>query len=57
MPELQRFAASQGSNGVQVVGIALDDPGAVRTFLQRVPVAYPILLDAPGPADAGLSAF
>jgi len=54
MPELQRFAASQGGNGVQVVGIALDDPAAVRAFLQRVPVAYPILLDAPGPADAGV---
>lgn len=54
MPELQRFAASQGSNGLQVVGIALDDPIAVRAFLQRVPVAYPILLDAPGPADAGV---
>jgi thiol-disulfide isomerase/thioredoxin len=54
MPELQRFAASQGANGVQVVGIALDDPAAVRSFLQRVPVAYPILLDAPGPADAGV---
>ena len=54
MPELQRFAASQGSNGVQVVGIALDDPAAVRAFLRRIPVAYPILLDAPGPADAGV---
>jgi len=54
MPELQRFAASQRANGVQVVGIALDDPAAVRDFLRRVPVAYPILLDAPGPADAGV---
>lgn len=54
MPELQRFAASQGPNGVQVVGIALDDADAVRAFLQRVPVRYPILLDAPGPADAGV---
>ena len=54
MPELQRFAASQQANGVQVVGIALDDPAAVRDFLRRVPVAYPILLDAPGPADAGV---
>jgi len=54
MPELQRLAASQGANGVQVVGIALDDPSAVRAFLQRVPVAYPILVDAPGPADAGV---
>ena len=54
MPELQRFAAAQGANGVQVVGIALDEADAVRAFLQRVPVAYPILIDAPGPADAGV---
>ena len=55
MPELQRFAAEQGPNGVQVVGIALDDEAAVRAFLKHTPVAYPILLDAPGPADAGVS--
>ena len=54
MPELQRFAGQQGANGVQVVGIALDDAQAVRAFLERVPVDYPILLDAPGPADAGV---
>ena len=54
MPELQRFAASQGENGVQVAGIALDDAVAVGAFLQRVPVSYRILLDAPGPADAGV---
>jgi thiol-disulfide isomerase/thioredoxin len=54
MPELQRFAAHQGDNGVQVVGIALDDADAVAAFLQRVPVSYPILLDTPGPADAGV---
>ncbi|GAB3729760.1 TlpA disulfide reductase family protein [Luteimonas pelagia] len=54
MPELQRFAGEQGANGVQVVGIALDEAGAVEDFLARVPVDYPILLDAPGPADAGV---
>ena len=54
MPELQRFAAHQDANGVQVVGIALDDPAAVRAFLARVPVSYPILLDTPGPVDAGV---
>ena len=54
MPELQRFAAAEGANGVQVVGIALDEADAVRAFLQRVPVRYPILVDAPGPADAGV---
>ena len=55
MPELQRFAAEQGTNGTQVVGIALDEADAVRAFLKRTPVTYPILLDAPGPADAGVS--
>jgi thiol-disulfide isomerase/thioredoxin len=54
MPELQRFAAQHAANGVQVVGIALDDADAVDAFLRRVPVSYPILLDTPGPADAGV---
>ncbi len=54
MPELERFHSEQGANGVQVVGIALDDRDAVEAFLQRIPVTYPILLDAPGPADAGV---
>ncbi|MDR7133495.1 thiol-disulfide isomerase/thioredoxin [Lysobacter niastensis] len=54
MPELDRFAASQGANGTQVVGIALDDVQAVRDFLQRIPVHYPILLDQAGPRDAGV---
>jgi thiol-disulfide isomerase/thioredoxin len=54
MPELQRYAGEQGANGTQVVGIALDDEASVRAFLARVPVDYPILLDAPGPADAGV---
>lgn len=54
MPELDRFAASQGANGVQVVGIALDEPDAVREFLRHTPVDYPILLDIAGPADTGV---
>lgn len=54
MPELDRFAKAQGANGVQVVGIALDEAEAVHAYLQRVPVRYPIALDAPGPADAGI---
>jgi|SRR5688572_2867731 thiol-disulfide isomerase/thioredoxin len=54
MPELDRFAASQGANGTQVVGIALDDATSVRAFLQRIPVRYPILLDQAGPRDAGV---
>ena len=54
MPELQRFSAEQAGNGVQVVGIALDDAVSVQAFLQQVRIDYPILLDTPGPADAGV---
>ena len=54
MPELDRFAAAQGEDGIQVVGIALDDQAAVEDFLQRIPVRYPILVDAAGPRDAGV---
>lgn len=54
MPELDRFAADQARHGVRVVGIALDDPAAVREFLQRVPVRYPILLDTPGARDSSV---
>ncbi|KRA54521.1 hypothetical protein ASD77_07985 [Pseudoxanthomonas sp. Root65] len=54
MPELQRFATSQGTEGVQVVGLALDTHDGVTDFLNRVPVSYPIVLDTPGPADASV---
>ncbi len=54
MPELERFAASQGSSGVQVIGLALDTPDAITDFLKRVPVSYPILVETPGPADASV---
>lgn len=54
MPELARFSQEQGANGVQVVGIALDDKAAVEDFLGRVPVGYQIVLDQPGPADSSV---
>ena len=54
MPELDRYARSQGKQGVQVLGLALDTPENIHEFLARVPVRYPILLDMPGPADASV---
>ena len=54
MPDLQAFARGQGGRSVQVVGIALDEPAAVRAFLQTHAIGYPSLVDAPGPADAGV---
>ncbi len=54
MPELERFAATQGQDGVQVIGLALDTAANVGDFLTRIPVTYPIVLDMPGPADASV---
>ena len=54
MPELNRYAQAQGSDGVQVVGLALDTAENIRWFLGKVPVAYPIVMDTPGPADASV---
>ena len=54
MPELERFATSQGADGVQVIGLALDTRDGVQDFLARVPVGYPIVLETPGPADASV---
>jgi len=54
MPQLQDFSREQGANGIQVVGIALDDPTAVKAFLGRIAITYPILIDPPGASDAGV---
>ena len=54
MPELARFAARHADDGPQVVGIALDTPGAVLDFLGNVPVYYPIVIETPGPNDASV---
>jgi thiol-disulfide isomerase/thioredoxin len=41
MPLLDR---ARGKNGVEVIGVAVDEPAAVKEFLQDNPVGYPILL-------------
>ncbi len=55
MPVLDAFATEQGAQGVAVVGIALDERDAVQQFLQRVPVAYPNLIEAPGAGDSSVA--
>lgn len=44
MPELDRFAASQGSTGWRVLGLAIDQAAAVQQFLSKTPVRFPIAL-------------
>jgi len=41
MPMIDAFFREHGANGWQVVGLAIDQPSAVRKFLQRTPVTYP----------------
>lgn len=53
MPLLERYHREAGDR-LQVIGVALDDPEEVRRFVADTGVSYPILLDAPGPADASV---
>lgn len=42
MPELDRFHREWAGRGWQVLGLAIDNPKAVRDFLARSPVGYAI---------------
>jgi thiol-disulfide isomerase/thioredoxin len=44
MPELDRFAKQFAPAGWRVLGLAVDNPAAVREFLARTPVSYAIAL-------------
>jgi thiol-disulfide isomerase/thioredoxin len=48
MPLLDSFYRQQAPNGWQVVGLAIDQAGPVRTFMTRVPVTFPVGLAAAG---------
>jgi thiol-disulfide isomerase/thioredoxin len=42
LPLLDGFYRQNSANGWQVVGLAIDQPSAVRTFLARMPLSFPI---------------
>jgi thiol-disulfide isomerase/thioredoxin len=42
LPLLDRFYQAQRAAGWQVVGLAIDQPSAVRQFLQRQPLSFPV---------------
>jgi thiol-disulfide isomerase/thioredoxin len=44
MPMLAKLQRDHGSDGLQVVGVAMDQPQSAAAFLKRVPVGYPILI-------------
>jgi len=45
MPVLDAYSLDQGPNGVQVIGIALEDAADAQAFLQRVPVSFPVFAE------------
>jgi thiol-disulfide isomerase/thioredoxin len=42
MPLLDTFFQQQSARGWQVVGLAIDQPSAVRQYLTKIPVRFPI---------------
>ena len=42
LPLLDRFHREQQARGWRVVGLAIDQPSAVRAFLQRLPLSFPV---------------
>jgi thiol-disulfide isomerase/thioredoxin len=44
MPEFDALQKELGNKGLQFVGIAIDDPAVVRSFLAKHPVSYPVLV-------------
>jgi thiol-disulfide isomerase/thioredoxin len=54
MPALQEYANSQGANGVEVIGIALDSPDAARAFAESVGVRFVLLVEPPSPGDSSV---
>ncbi|HHJ40101.1 MAG: hypothetical protein AXA67_07655 [Methylothermaceae bacteria B42] len=44
IPDLNRWQQQYGGHGLQIIGIAVDNPGSVTKFIQDVPMDYPILV-------------
>nr|WP_315238883.1 TlpA disulfide reductase family protein [uncultured Albidiferax sp.] len=55
MPMLSRFFQEHAVNGWQVLGLAVDQPSSVRSFLQKTPVSYPIGMAGLGGTELGRS--
>jgi peroxiredoxin len=54
MPALAAAQRRHAGDGVQVIGIAMDTPLAVRDYLRRTPTGYPILLGLDADRDLSL---
>lgn len=55
LPLLNTFYREHEAKGWQVVGLAIDQPSAVRQFLQRLPLEFPVALGGLGGTDLSRS--
>lgn len=44
LPLLNAFHAARASQGWQVLGMAVDQPSAVRAFLKKLPLVFPVAM-------------
>lgn len=54
MPLLAALRERHADAELEVIGIALDDLHAVRSFVAELSISYPILLDTPGRTDTSV---
>lgn len=54
LPALDAFARAQAPNGVEVVGIALEDAAAARAFAGSLELGFVLLQEDPGPGDSSV---
>jgi len=44
MPAFSKVQESLGNRGVQIIGIGIDSPSAIKEFALQYPVSYPLLM-------------
>lgn len=55
LPLLDRFFSEQKDHGWNVLGLAVDQPSAVRAFLQKMPLAFPVAMAGLGGTELARS--
>jgi thiol-disulfide isomerase/thioredoxin len=55
LPLLDSFYKQNSAKNWQVLGLAIDQPSAVRKFLERTPVSFPIAMAGLGGTELGQS--
>jgi thiol-disulfide isomerase/thioredoxin len=55
LPMIEAFWREHAAKGLQVVGLAIDQPSAVRRFLERQPLSFPVALAGLGGTELSKS--